>query len=1650
MRRVFGRGSPRPEPPPSQSPRPPLDSSPTTTWQPPWRSPQPRPPHDNSSPNKQQAQFLVTEQTPKRGLAVWSSREPEGAVCYGAVTRGQVVVGLEPLSEDSWLRIQWLAAPDCSGWIHVTPPDAADDLELVAALPGAQSAQAGAAELHAGTHSKEPRWRVPALPSLRSSPKAARRLSKAEEANVKALIRRREEDAMRELIAEELEEVERQHEREASARTEAHCAFFDEVARRLRALRAFASEGIFRVPGAADAVSELQRQVEWASLHAAGADGGSVQQRIRGVLATCDDPHDMASLLGRWLREQYPMVPPGFFPFCATAGLNTAGHPITQTEDAVESIEICVDALPQPGQGLLRALIGLLQEVDPEVTRMTPENLGRVFAPTVIHRSDPTEMISMSASDSAFVTRLILLLPGPGYHEQQGGGTTETEDSDFEQQVGVEWEAEVANSSQERSRKGAEEEEQQPHVDEKALRAELVRAVLQQEGLITPAVKPGQTLAPEPEPEMQPEMQREREDSRERRLGSLSAAAEAADDAWTDAEMEVGRCTATGGHGAVEAAMGKSQAAQVRAEEELSALHAAQAMPEPAVVLEWRDSDGEDENESDEDDSLDGDSYDDEDEADDRDLGSDDESSRSRSPADDTAVAAEITVDEGFGLDDDIAKLAAVAYPRVSQSSSSPLLLPPVVPSPLVNRPGPSRLVADQPKYRLELEEASVFEAAVAAELKAMEEEVEAARTKLQQNENEPEPEPEPEFMLPKPVSPRTGPEFPEEMHPIEDHPLVRDARRHRDDMADPKDKHAPELEPEPEQEQEQEQEQVQLTWSEDGSGSSSGDESDVTGDILEGSFDAPALPTMATATTSPIPESPPHGGYAAINGDDEHVYDDVDNDDDDLDELLIPRSPPAAPEPAPVTSAPEQEQQVQEQEHEHEHEQVSVLFREGGRLGISFDMLEGSDPQYDGALVIGAVAAGSLASQQPQLFDGLVLVRVDGMDVRGMDAEDVLDMLRAAGRPLGLGFARGAEEKGDEQEEPEPATATEMHETPEPSLSGRSGWDAVVGVDSRSPSPDSTQWSPRSSDSGSGYLYETVSGESEELSDDDEDEDAINPFDAAAAAVAGAGPSLVPDIAYAPLTTIIEERPEDFTPSPRELQAAYASRGSPTVRQVKSRVPAVHALKRVASPDSQSWEAEAAEALKAEEAALVFLFSPMPSASQGQGRAPDLDSSSDSDNDDEDEGENEYDGPGRMKAQGVAMMVESYVDARTDIGSPGSPGSVTDERAAAHYHRVRILAEVIQEWALRAAEGWHRNVAKKRAKGHYKAYALQTTWTAWLKCYFKSISDWTWKYGILRRWFRHWVGSVLASPFVSPAGSPMTRAEEDHRHQLQQEQEVNSPARAAEAFVAEAFDGARERQHEEALAAEQAIVNAQNEMRQKFAQLKKAKTKAKAGAQVEIMEEPRHHRPLLQPADEDDDEIVSVKLRAVRPSPAPALVRSRSPSSTQQILLLEKQVTAVLEATQRKVELMDEVIRSRSPSPPPRFQFTQVPPPPRTNSQASSVSSASSPTEEVVRALRGDVEHAEEHTTQAMESNARLEQRLMELEQEVVRLSASPPMAPAGRAGRPGRSALSQMLLSHSPPQQQEQQQQQQQQQEQEEARLLHFSPGGPQQPMS
>ena len=85
-------------------------------------------------------------------------------------------------------------------------------------------------------------------------------------------------------------------------------------------------------------------------------------------------------------------------------------HEICLPDTAAADVQEMADADNGP---LLKKVVGLLQRIDGTATRMTPENLGMVFAPIFIHREDPQLAMKHAKDDGVFVRLLLEHVP-PG------------------------------------------------------------------------------------------------------------------------------------------------------------------------------------------------------------------------------------------------------------------------------------------------------------------------------------------------------------------------------------------------------------------------------------------------------------------------------------------------------------------------------------------------------------------------------------------------------------------------------------------------------------------------------------------------------------------------------------------------------------------------------------------------------------------------------------------------------------------------------------------------------------------------------------------------------------------------------------------------------------------------------------------------------------------------------------------------------------------------------------------------------------------------------------------------------------------------------------------------------------------------------------
>lgn len=149
------------------------------------------------------------------------------------------------------------------------------------------------------------------------------------------------------------------------------------------------SEGIFRVPGDGDAVSELKLRID------------------RGfyTLDGVDDPHVLASLMKLWLRELCdPLVPEELYNEC-----------ITSSSDPGACVRI-VERLPTINRRVVLFVVSFLQlfleDKTQAVTKMTSANLALVMAPNLLrcNSESMTVVFTNARFEQIFVHNLLLHL----------------------------------------------------------------------------------------------------------------------------------------------------------------------------------------------------------------------------------------------------------------------------------------------------------------------------------------------------------------------------------------------------------------------------------------------------------------------------------------------------------------------------------------------------------------------------------------------------------------------------------------------------------------------------------------------------------------------------------------------------------------------------------------------------------------------------------------------------------------------------------------------------------------------------------------------------------------------------------------------------------------------------------------------------------------------------------------------------------------------------------------------------------------------------------------------------------------------------------------------------------------------------------------
>ncbi|TFK25556.1 hypothetical protein FA15DRAFT_668447 [Coprinopsis marcescibilis] len=163
------------------------------------------------------------------------------------------------------------------------------------------------------------------------------------------------------------------------------------------------AEGIFRVPGDNDSVSELKLRID----------------RGYYTLESVDDPHVLASLMKLWLRELCdPLVPSEMYNEC-----------IMSAQDPVACVQI-IHRLPTINRRVILFVISFMQlfleEKTQSITKMTPANLALVMAPNLLRcTSDLMSIVFTNAQyEQIFVYNLLIHLKcdevDPAYKPSHG------------------------------------------------------------------------------------------------------------------------------------------------------------------------------------------------------------------------------------------------------------------------------------------------------------------------------------------------------------------------------------------------------------------------------------------------------------------------------------------------------------------------------------------------------------------------------------------------------------------------------------------------------------------------------------------------------------------------------------------------------------------------------------------------------------------------------------------------------------------------------------------------------------------------------------------------------------------------------------------------------------------------------------------------------------------------------------------------------------------------------------------------------------------------------------------------------------------------------------------------------------------------------
>ena len=166
------------------------------------------------------------------------------------------------------------------------------------------------------------------------------------------------------------------------------------------------AEGIFRLSASADEVAGVRHKLDGHDYHS---------------LETIDSPHTAAALLKSFLRDLAdPLIPAALYDRCIELGRS---HMLNDRSPAVRRSELTelMAAVPQLNRRVLFHLLSLLNvigSVHSERSRMTPQNLSIVFAPSVLRAAHSDAVLLLA--ESKFACQFVFLLLN-GWEDEKDG-----------------------------------------------------------------------------------------------------------------------------------------------------------------------------------------------------------------------------------------------------------------------------------------------------------------------------------------------------------------------------------------------------------------------------------------------------------------------------------------------------------------------------------------------------------------------------------------------------------------------------------------------------------------------------------------------------------------------------------------------------------------------------------------------------------------------------------------------------------------------------------------------------------------------------------------------------------------------------------------------------------------------------------------------------------------------------------------------------------------------------------------------------------------------------------------------------------------------------------------------------------------------------